>query len=118
MVFYDYSKMWILSGGDSKQIVRYFQVVANKTEGYEILTGDSFILNESVVTKNPLKLNAMALAEYLGLCALRPFKAYKYHGITDLPLELFPSYIPKQVVEESVLVKLEGSKVLFPKEIQ
>lgn len=117
MVFFDYQKMWVLAKGDSTLLLHYFKELVKKSEGYTFLVGDAFIVNEDTVLKNRDKLSDRQLAEYLGICALRPYAPYKYRGITDLPLELFPAYIPKIVVEGIPILKVQGNKLHFPKEI-
>jgi hypothetical protein len=118
MIFYDYSKIWILSGGESKHIVRYFQAIVNKAPGYKFLVGHDYIINESIVVKNQKKLNARVLAEYLGLCALRPYSVYKFYNNKDIYIDRLPRYVPKKVIQDCpfITIDLEINKVVFEKE--
>ena len=118
MIMFDYQKLWIISGGNSVVMLRHFNILVNKEKGFEFLVGDNYIINESILTKNPLKKKANILAEYLGLCALRPYSVFKHHGFKDLSLELCPNYIPKSIVEECPWVELRGDKLIFTGEQQ
>ena len=116
MVMFDYQKLWLIAGGDSTLIIRYFLLLAHKEPGWEHLVGVNFIVNESIITDNPLNKKAIVLAEYLGLCSLRAYATYKLYGTTNLSMEMVPSYIPKSIVDSSPWVELRGEELLFTSE--
>jgi hypothetical protein len=115
MVRYNYDKIWILSRGDSNLIVHYFKQLVNKEGEYTALLGDNYMISPNIIMNNT-RYPARVLAEYIGLCALRPYSAYAYQGIVSLPLEYCPSYIAKTVVDSCPWVHLKGSRLEFPRE--
>lgn len=117
MVLFDYEKIWLLSGGQSKLIVQYFRGLYFRRPEYDYLKGSSFVLKPEVIVNNPHRLAKRTLAEYLGLCALRNYSNYQQFRDVNLDLEYFPDYIPKQIVEQNPLVTLEKTKLIFKEEV-
>lgn len=117
MQFYDFQKIWLLSGGQSKLIVRYFKKLVSGEPEYQHLHGDNFILNPIIVTKNPLGLDNRTLAEYLGLCSLRNYTQYSQYRDVDLDIEYFPNYISKDIVESNPLIAINKTKIKFNQEV-
>lgn len=113
MVFYDFEKMWIVSGGNSDLMLLYFKALVRGDSFALPLKGENFIVNEKIVTQNPEKFSNRELAEYLGLCALRNYSNYRIHGITSLELEYVPNWIPANVVRSNPLINLNKSTIYF-----
>lgn len=117
-IFFDYEKIYVVSGGNSDLIVYYFKALAANPTMYPNLVGSSFILNETIVTKNPYKLTNRQLAEYLGVLALRSYANYKFTKDSGLDIEAFPSWVPKQVVTTNPLIAINRTKLNFIEEIK
>ena len=116
MLLYDFEKIWLLSAGQSKLIVRYFKhLYFNKPE-FTYLKGSNFMVNPLVVVNNPYKLANRLLAEYIGVCSLRNYANYQQLRDTDLEIDYFPDYIPKMIVENNPLLTIENTKIIFKKE--
>lgn len=113
MVLYDFDKIWLLSGGQPKLMLRYFKYLYLNRVDYRFLKGTNFILNPEIVVNNPMRLPQHKLAEYLGLCALRNYANYQQFKDTDLAMEYFPMYIPRKVVDENPLIAINQSKIIF-----
>lgn len=118
MQFYDFNKIWLLSGGRSNIIVNYFKHLVDGKPRYQHLKGDNFMLNPLIVTENPLGLDKRTLAEYIGLCSLRNYINYSQHLDVDLDIEYFPDYIPKEVVESNPLIAINQTKIKFKQEVK
>ena len=116
MIFYSYEKLWALGFGNSEIMVKAFNELVAGTEGYEVLTGESFILNPHVVTQNPNNLTYQQLAEYLGICSLRNYQTYKTTGSTDIDMAYIPNWIQPSVIKEHPLLKLTKSNINLYKE--
>lgn len=113
MVLYDFDKIWLLSGGQPKLMLRYFKYLYLNRVDYRFLKGTNFILNPEIVVNNPMRLPQHKLAEYLGLCALRNYANYQQFKDTDVAMEYFPMYIPRKVVDENPLIAINQSKIIF-----
>lgn len=116
MVLYDFNKMWLLSGGQSHLILRYFKYLYLERSDFRFLKGTNFILNPEIVVNNPMRLPQRKLAEYLGICSLRNYSTYQQYKEANLDLEYFPDYIPRDVVDSNPLLALNKSKIIFTKE--
>lgn len=113
MVLYDFDKIWLLSGGQPRLMLRYFRYYYNANSNFKSLRGSNFILNPEIVVKNPFRLPQYKLAEYLGLCALRNYASYQQYKDVNLALEYFPDYIPRKVVDENPLIAINKTKLIF-----
>ncbi|AUG85250.1 hypothetical protein PONTUS_46 [Vibrio phage Pontus] len=113
MVLYDFNKIWLLSGGQPRLMLRYFKYLYLNRVDFRFLKGTNFILNPEIVVNNPMRLPQHKLAEYLGLCALRNYANYQQYREVNLDMEYFPNYIPRQVVDENPLIAINKSKILF-----
>lgn len=113
MLHYDFTKIWLLSGGQSDLILKYFTYLYEDRVEYRSLKGHNFILNPETVIDNPLRLSKRALAEYLGICALRNYSQYQQYKEVNLDLEYFPDYIPRCVVDTNPLLAIDKSKIIF-----
>lgn len=116
MILFDFEKIWLLSLGNPKLILRYFKYLYLKKVEYQTLKGTNFILKPEIIVKNPYRLSEQQLSEYLGLCALRNFADYKLSGEVNLDMEYVPPWMPKQVLETNPLIALNNSKIIFIKE--
>lgn len=113
MLLYDFNKMWLLSGGQSHLIIKYFKYLHRDEHDFRFLKGSNFMLNPELVVNNPFKLNQRTLAEYIGLCALRNYSNYQQYKDTGLEMEYFPNYIPRAIVDNNPLLTTNKSKIIF-----
>jgi hypothetical protein len=116
MLLFDFEKIWLISGGDSRRILKYFRKLYNKEPGYESLRGTNYIINPEVVARTPNCYTDRVLAEYLGVCALRNYATYQQFQETALDISYFPDYIPKEVVTKNPLLAIKQDKIIFKEE--
>jgi hypothetical protein len=105
--FFDYEKLYTEANGDCDRMIELF----NKSPSL----GPNFIVNPHPV-RVKVGYSNKALAEYLGLCALRRYENYVYTKEVDLESYLIPPWIPRDVIENNPLVKLTDTKLIFKKE--
>lgn len=117
MLLYDFEKIWLLSGGRSDLIVRYFKGLYYQRPELASLRGSNFMVNPKVVVENTRHLSDRTLAEYIGLCALRNYANYKMFSDCNLEIEYFPDYIPSIVVDSNPLIQKSGTKLIFKEEL-
>lgn len=102
MVTFSYEKIFLLAEGNPKKMLELFSYHCKTGQ----LNGINWIINEQVVLENTANTNTLALAEYLGLCALRDNKT---HAV-DLPLINIPRWIPLSlVVQDNPLVEINSA---------
>ncbi|BAV81270.1 hypothetical protein [Vibrio phage VCPH] len=116
MIQYSYEKLWLLSFGNAEVLVKAFKKLYDGEPGYEVLKGDDFIVNPSVIIDNPYRLTYQQLAEYLGILALRPLIHFKQFGYTDLDMARVPSWVSASIVKTNPLIVINQSKLIFKEE--
>ena len=120
MIKFDYQKIWLAARGDPYKIIHLFCKLVEHYDlkVYDMFKGNNFIMNEYIITENYYSLSVSELSEYLGLCSLRPLQHYVSSKEVDLSLELFPDYVPRDVVDNCKMVNLVGKKLIFKYETQ
>lgn len=116
MIFFNYEKLYVLSGADSSLIVLYFTNLVRDINMYKDLVGGSFVVNEKVITNNPYRLSNQQLAEYLGILSFRNYANYKFTRDSGLSLEMIPPWIPRDVLQNNPLIEIKSNKIIFNEE--
>lgn len=104
MLFFDYEKVFLLTGGNIKWMLPKFFTVA----GYD------FIKNPQVL--NDTRYSLRDRVEYAGLCALRNYEDYIERDVLHLDKDLIPPWIPEQVYAQNKLIKIHKNHIELLKE--
>jgi hypothetical protein len=107
MKFFNYEDLYILAGGDSTLILKYFKE--------SLSSGPNFIKNPRAVL-NALGATDRDKAEYLGICALRSYTDYKTTGELHLVKGDLPPWVSKQVIANNPLITETETKYILNKE--
>ena len=92
MLFYDYDKSFILTGGNLEWMLSMIKRVP----------GRNFMINPEILSNK--KYSVRDRVEFAGLCSLRNYEDYINRGIIDLHRDLIPPWVPTQIIEENQLV--------------
>lgn len=99
MKSYNYEKIYLAARGDAKLIVNLFL--------YENVPGPNWVNNPEGIACLRDSHPVGEIAEYIGICALRPF------GQLDLTKDDIPPWVPWKVVKENTLIQVDGSLINF-----
>ncbi len=104
MLFFNYDKSFLLTGGNIKWMLPMFKKVA----GYD------FIKNPEVLDDKSYSLRDRV--EYAGLCSLRNYEDYESKGILYLDKDLIPPWVPNQILESNKLIEIHKHKIILLRE--
>lgn len=102
MKLFDYEVIYLAARGNPAEIIRLF---LDWDFG-----GSSWILNPGVIVDAKRKYSDQVIAEYIGLCSLRP------KNVNDLDKADIPPWVPWEVIQSNPLVKIDEDKIIFYKE--
>lgn len=116
MIFYNFESLYIISGGNSDLLIKYFNTLCETPYMAKALIGSSFILNPTVILHNQFNLTNQQLAEYLGVLSIRNYTNYTLNGETSLDIVLVYPWIPRAVLESNPLIEIKQNKLHFTQE--
>ena len=122
MVLYNWQKIFEASDGNPFIIFIIFRMLIGKEipqnkydKLYEFskhnFSGESFMLHPDILLFNAYKHEYTDIAQYIGLCSLRPFEDYKATGKIDL--DLLTVDIDHELFTDNSLLRIEGDDVHF-----
>ena len=122
MVLYNWQKIFEASDGNPFIIFIIFRMLIGKEipqnkydKLYEFskhnFSGESFMLHPDILLFNAYKHEYTDIAQYIGLCSLRPFEDYKATGKIDL--DLLTVDIDHELFTDNSLLRTEGDDLHF-----
>ena len=122
MVLYNWQKIFEASDGNPFIIFIIFRMLIGKEipqnkydKLYEFskhnFSGESFMLHPDILLFNAYKHEYTDIAQYIGLCSLRPFEDYKATGKIDL--DLLTVDIDHELFTNNSLLRTEGDDLHF-----
>lgn len=102
MKFFNYEELYLAARGDPEKIVKLFI--------WRDTYGENWVSNVQSIVEASKKYPALVVAEYIGICSLRP------RGVTTLRISELPPWIPHEVVQNNPLVKVDNGLIKFIKE--
>jgi len=119
MILYNWDKIYDEAKGSVIECVVIFrmlvegQIPRNKQDKLykysdKNFKGESWMLHPDVLLYNAYQYDYRELAEYIGLCALRPFANYVAHRDTTLSLLAMPGHAD-YIIDNNRLLRLDES---------
>lgn len=122
MVYYDWRKVYRKSGGSSKQIILILKAMIKESLPrnlydplykyyYEDFSGDSFLLQPSLLIHNEFRYRPKEVAEYIGLASFRNYA--HYCATKDATLDLLHSPVSEDTINNNRLLRIENNRIHF-----
>lgn len=102
MKLFNYEEIYLAARGDPLKIVKLFLSSPSR--------GDNWVMNEKAIVEASKQYPARVVAEYIGICSLRP------RGVTTLRISELPPWIPHEVVKNNPLITVDEGLIIFNKE--
>ena len=99
MLFFDYEKVFLLTGGNVRWMLPMFEKVA----GYDFIKNPEILYNDKFTLRDRV--------EYVGLCSLRNYEDYANRGILYLDRDLIPPWVPEQILADNKLIELHKNYI-------
>lgn len=103
MKLFDYEVIYLAARGNPRQIVELF---LQWKQG-----GTSWVKSPQGVKSCIGRYSYLHIAEYIGLCSLRPLGSN-----TTLPISQLPPWVPKEILEGNPLIKVDDGLIHFLEE--
>ena len=122
MLYYNWRKIFITSGGSSKRILLILESMLKTTMPrnrfdplyryyYMDFTGHSYLLNPQSLLRFRHKYRDKEIADYIGLASFRNLGEYKVSGKITLDLPHCP--LGEDAINKNRLLRIENDQVHF-----
>ena len=112
MLFFNYSHLFFLGGGDCERIVKL--LLLQEEHPIPELHGRSYLRNLEPIKDK--RYSYQDRAEYIGICSYRNHTDELFYEKNWLDIADLPPWVPRDFYENNQLIKLEKGKITFPLE--